>query len=175
VSVSTVRRAHRDSSEGGASAPFSVHLRQDADKAQQVFDRAIARTDSTVANHQEMPVFPGGDAGLRKFLKEQSVYPPEAKAQGIIGKVFVRFLVETDGRVDSVSILRGAHPLLDAEALRVVRLADGWEPGRMNGKPVRVTYTLPISFDMDPKVAERLRRKAAKRAAKEAARRSSTK
>ena len=150
-------------------------LRQDADKAQQVFDRTIARTDSTVANHQEMPVFPGGEAGLRKFLKEQSVYPPEAKAQGITGKVFVRFLVETDGRVDSVSILRGAHPLLDAEALRVVRLADGWEPGRMNGKPVGVTYTLPISFDMDPKVVERLRRKAAKRAAKEAARRSSPK
>lgn len=150
-------------------------LRQDADKAQQVFDRTVAPTDSTLANHQEMPVFPGGEVGLRKFLKEQSVYPPEAKAQGITGKVFVRFLVETDGRVDSVSILRGAHPLLDAEALRVVRLADGWEPGRMNGKPVRVTYTLPISFDMDPKVAERLRRKAAKRAAKEAARRSSPK
>jgi TonB family protein len=145
-------------------------LRQDADKAQQIFDRTIARKDSAVSYTEQQPVFPGGDAGLRKFLKEQCVYPTDAKAQGITGKVFVRFIVEKDGRVDSASVFRGAHPLLDAEALRVVRLADGWEPGRMNGKPVRVTCTLPISFDMDPKVAERLRRKAAKREAKDRAR-----
>lgn len=142
-------------------------LRQDADKAQQVFDRMVTRKDSTVSYTEKQPVFPGGEAGLRTFLKEQCVYPPEAKAQGITGKVFVRFIVEKDGRVDSASVARGAHPLLDAEALRVTRLADGWEPGRMNGKPVRVSYTLPISFDMDPQVAERLRRKAAKRAAKD--------
>jgi len=93
---------------------------------------------------------------------ERSRYPPEAMALGITGRVHVRFVVEQDGRVDSVTVLRGVHPLLDAEAMRVVRLADGWEPGRMNGMPVRVALTVPVTFHMDPEKAQRRRRRAAR-------------
>ena len=80
--------------------------------------------------------------------------------------VFVQFIVEKNGQVDSVWIKRSAHPLLDAEALRVVALTDGWTPGSQNDKPVRVQYMLPISFTMDAKELEKILRKQAKRAAK---------
>ena len=141
-------------------------LKQNADKAQQVFDSAI-ELPAANALVEEMPVFPGGEAALFAFIQKETNYPPAAREQGITGKVFVQFIVEKDGSVDSVWVKRSAHPLLDAEALRVVQLADGWKPATQNDKPVRVQYMLPISFTMPAEDLEKSRKKAAKRAAKE--------
>ena len=143
-------------------------LKSDADKAQQVFDNAIAKPASPErTSKEELPVYPGGEAALYAFIAKETKYPEEAREQGITGKVFVQFIVEKDGHVDSAWVKRSAHALLDAEALRVVQLMDGWMPGTQNDKPVRVQYMLPISFTMDEKELNRIRKKQAKRAAKE--------
>ncbi len=142
-------------------------LKSNSDKAQQVFDNTTAKpTVQEQMPKEELPVYPGGETALYAFITKETKYPEEAREQGITGKVFVQFIVEKDGRVDSVWVKRSAHPLLDAEAVRVVQLADGWKPATQNDKPVRVTYMLPISFAMDPKELEKIRKKAAKRAAK---------
>lgn len=142
-------------------------LRMNADKAQEVFDNVIAKPASTEQGpKEELPVYPGGESALYAFISKETKYPEEAREQGITGKVFVQFIVEKDGNVDSVWVKRSAHPLLDAEAARVVQLIDGWKPATQNDKPVRVKYMLPISFTMDEKDLEKIRRKQAKRAAK---------
>ena len=143
-------------------------LKQNSDKAQQVFDNTIAKPVGTEqVPNEKLPVYPGGETALYAFLKKETKYPEEAREQGITGKVFVQFIVEKDGSVDSVWVKRSAHPLLDAEAMRVVQRADGWNPVTQNDKPVRVQYMLPISFTMPAEDLEKIRKKAAKRAAKE--------
>ena len=141
-------------------------LKQNADKAQQVFDNTTTKPESQVPK-EELPVYPGGETALYAFISKETKYPEEAREQGITGKVFVQFIVEKDGSVDSVWVKRSAHPLLDAEAMRVVQLVDGWKPATQNDKPVRVQYMLPISFTMPAEDLEKIRKKAAKRAAKE--------
>lgn len=142
-------------------------LKQNADKAQQAFDSAIAKpAGQEQVPKEELPVYPGGEAALFAFIKKETEYPDAARDEGITGKVFVQFIVEKNGQVDSVWIKRSAHPLLDAEALRVVALTDGWTPGKQNDKPVRVQYMLPISFTMDAKALEKIRKKQARRAVK---------
>lgn len=94
-----------------------------------------------------MPLFPGGDQGLLKFIKENTRYPEGAKNVGTQGKVLVRFAVEKDCSVGQISILQGADPELDAEALRVVgKIPKFSNPGLINGKPVAVWYVIPINF-----------------------------
>lgn len=142
-------------------------LKSNSDKAQQVFENTIAKPAALEqVPKEELPVYPGGETALYAFISKETIYPEEAREQGITGKVFVQFIVEKDGRVDSVWLKRSAHPLLDAEALRVVQLADGWKPATQNDKPVRVQYMLPISFTMPAEDLEKIRKKAAKRAAK---------
>ena len=142
-------------------------LKSNSDKSQQVFDNTVGKPPAEEqARKEEMPVFPGGEAALYAFIHKETKYPKEARKRDITGKVFVQFIVEKDGSVDSVWVKRSAHPLLDAEAVRVVALADGWTPGKQNDKPVRCTYMLPISFELEMFDPERIRRKAAKRAAK---------
>lgn len=94
----------------------------------------------------EMPVFPGGQSALVQWLCDNLKYPDEAKKNGIKGRVVVVFVVEKDGSVGSAKVFRSVHPILDAEALRVVNAMPKWTPGKMQGKPVRVKYTLPLTF-----------------------------
>lgn len=94
----------------------------------------------------EMPEYPGGVMALRQFIAQSVKYPVEAQKKGTQGKVYVNFVVEKDGSVGLVKIARGVSPELDAEGLRVVKLMNNWLPGKHNGKPVRVSYTLPINF-----------------------------
>ncbi len=97
----------------------------------------------------EMPVFPGGEAGLLKFIMENTRYPEASKNKGIQGKVIVRFAVEADGSVDKVSILKGVDPELDKEAFRVVSALPAFEkPGIKDGKKVAVWYMVPINFTL---------------------------
>jgi TonB family protein len=94
----------------------------------------------------EMPVFPGGDAGLLNYISVNTKYPKEAKEKGIQGQVFVRFIVKEDGTVSDVSILKSANPLLDSEAVRVVSTLSNFKPGKFNGNEVPVWFIVPITF-----------------------------
>jgi len=95
---------------------------------------------------EQIPEFPGGEAALRNFLGKSVKYPPEAIKKGIQGKVFVTFVVAKDGSVVNAKIARGADPMLDTEALRIVNAMPKWSPGKEKGKVVAVQYTIPISF-----------------------------
>lgn len=97
---------------------------------------------------EEMPVFPGGENELLKYIAENIKYPESAKVNGIQGKVIVKFAVDPEGKVTKESVLKGADPDLDAEALRVVRTMPRFKPGRQDGKAVPVWYMVPINFTL---------------------------
>jgi len=95
---------------------------------------------------EDMPSFPGGDAALLKFIAEHVEYPPIAKENGITGVVYVSYIVDKDGSIKDVKVVRGADPFLDKEAARVVKTLKGYKPGKQRGKPVPVQFTIPIRF-----------------------------
>ena len=97
---------------------------------------------------EQMPQFPGGLAELMKFLGQNVRYPEEAHKNNIQGRVIVTFVVEKDGSISEAHVAKSVDPLLDAEALRVVNYMPNWIPGRQNGEPVRVKYTVPITFKL---------------------------
>lgn len=95
---------------------------------------------------EQQPDFPGGQAAIFTWLAQNLRYPASAQEANVQGRVLVQFIIEKDGTVTNVKIVRGIHPDLDAEAMRVVKAMPKWAPGRKNGQPVRVTYSLPINF-----------------------------
>lgn len=95
---------------------------------------------------EEEPSFPGGEEALYEFLGKNIIYPTQAKAAGIEGTVVVEFVVETTGKVTNVTAKRKASPLLDEEAVRVVKQLPAFSPGKQRGKAVRTRYILPVSF-----------------------------
>lgn len=95
---------------------------------------------------EDMPEFPGGEPELRKFISNNIQYPEDAQIEGIQGRVYVSFTVDKEGQVANAKIARGVHPSLDKEALRVVNILPEWIPGKQKGKPVNVSYTVPINF-----------------------------
>ncbi|MDO9340856.1 MAG: TonB family protein [Bacteroidales bacterium] len=97
---------------------------------------------------EKMPMFPGGDVELLKFILEHAQYPAEAKASNIQGRVILNFIVNLKGKVEDVSVLKGVHPLLDAEAVRVVGLLPDFIPGTQGGKPMNVYYQVPVTFKL---------------------------
>jgi periplasmic protein TonB len=97
---------------------------------------------------EDMPEFPGGELALRQFIANSIKYPVIAQENGIQGRVYVTFVVDADGSVSEPRIARGVDPSLDKEALRVVGMLPRWKPGRQRGKPVRVSYTVPINFQL---------------------------
>jgi TonB family protein len=98
---------------------------------------------------EKMPNYPGGDKELMKFINDNIKYPEDAKAENIQGRVILRFVVNTEGKAEAVSVLKGVHPKLDAEAVRVISLLNGWTPGMQGGKPVNVWYSIPVTFNLD--------------------------
>ena len=96
---------------------------------------------------EDMPSFQGkGQDGFRSYIHDNLRYPEIAAENGISGRVFVQFTVNKDGSISDVKVIRGVDSALDAEALRVVKTAPKWEPGKQRGKPVRVSFTFPIVF-----------------------------
>ncbi len=95
---------------------------------------------------EQMPQFPGGDAALFEFLSKNIKYPTIAEENGVQGRVIVTFVVETDGSITDVKVVRSVDPSLDREASRVVKAMPNWIPGKQNGKAVRVKYTVPVTF-----------------------------
>ena len=124
-----------DSSKETRSCPKSAQLEDHEDWDDDVITGALVL---------HRPKFPGGDAALMAFLKENIRYPEEAREKGIQGWVRVTFLVCRDGSIADVKIQQQVHPLLDAEAVRVVNLMPKWE----NPSKERSRYTLPISFNL---------------------------
>lgn len=106
--------------------------------------------DETYVVVEQMPEYPGGDAPLLKFLKNNIRYPEGAKTDKAEGRVIVRFVINTKGNVEDAVVLKGVHPLLDAEALRIVNLLSGFLPGAQGGKPVNVWYMVPVNFSLTP-------------------------
>ena len=96
----------------------------------------------------EMPVFPGGDAELLKFIASNTQYPEVAKINNLQGRVIVRFCVTAKGGIRKISILKGIAPELDAEAMRVVKTLPEFKPGKQGGKAVPVWYMVPIMFTL---------------------------
>ncbi len=97
---------------------------------------------------EEMPMFPGGDAALLNYIRQNTVYPGEAIEIGIEGRVVLKFVVTTDGSVGRVEILKGVDPMLDKEAIRVVRTLPKFKPGKQSGKPVNVWFSVPVYFQI---------------------------
>lgn len=93
-----------------------------------------------------MPEYPGGNNAMTKFIQKNVQYPDSAREENIQGKVYLNFVVDTVGKIDSIKVVRGVHPLLDAEAIRVIKLMPDWKPGLQRGKPIRVKYNLPLKF-----------------------------
>lgn len=94
------------------------------------------------------PLFPGGESALRSWLASNTKYPPIAEDNGIQGRVIVQFVVERDGSVSNVQVVRGVDPSLDKEAARVVKSMPKWTPGKQNGQAVRVKYNVPVVFKL---------------------------
>ncbi|MBN1767804.1 MAG: TonB family protein [Prolixibacteraceae bacterium] len=97
---------------------------------------------------EEMPQFPGGDMALLKYISDHMDYPTIAVENGIQGKVYVYFVIDENGNVTNASIARGVDPSLDKEALRVINSLPKWKPGKQRGKPVKVSYNVPINFQL---------------------------
>ena len=104
--------------------------------------------DSVYNIVEEMPQFPGGEKALMDFVANNVKYPEEAKDNNISGRVFVGFVIEKDGSVNEVKILRGIGGGCDEEAVRVIKAMPKWKPGKQKGKPVRVHYTMPFMFKL---------------------------
>ena len=99
---------------------------------------------------EQMPIFEGGDAALLKYLTDSVKYPELAKKHGVQGRVVIGFIVEKDGSLTDVKVLRHVDIALDAEALRVVKGMPKWIPGCQDEQLVRVRYNVPVSFRLKP-------------------------
>lgn len=97
---------------------------------------------------EQMPSFPGGDAALIQYLSNNIKYPVVAQENGVQGRVVVSFVVEKDGSITDVKVVRSVDPSLDKEAQRVVKSMPKWIPGKQNGSAVRVKYNVPVSFKL---------------------------
>ncbi len=103
----------------------------------------------TFRSVEQMPRFPGGEAALMKYLQAHINYPPKAAEHDIEGRVIVQFVVKKDGRIGEVKVVRSVNPELDAEAVRICRSLPNFIPGRQNGVPVNVWYTIPVTFKLN--------------------------
>ena len=95
---------------------------------------------------EEMPQFPGGPSALFEYLSKNIKYPVVAEENGVQGRVIVTFVVERDGSITDVKVVKSVDPSLDKEAQRVVKSMPHWIPGKQNGSAVRVKYTVPVTF-----------------------------
>ena len=113
----------------------------------------MVKDDSETSSGPDMPAtFPGGEAKMMEYLRENLKYPESVREKGIEGKVYVQFVVEKDGSINDVKILRSVCKELDNEAVRVIKAMPKWNPGTQNGEPVRTTMMLPINFKINGEI-----------------------
>lgn len=132
-----------------------VDFGDDADKAQTTFIPVIPEPEPEddddivpFVGLEEEPSFPGGEAALYKFMADHVKYPDLARTSGITGKVYIRFVVEKDGSVTNVKVMRDIGGGCGSEAVRVVKMMPKWKPGKQRNRPVRTEFNLPISFNL---------------------------
>jgi periplasmic protein TonB len=112
---------------------------------------ATPNSDKKIFTYAEqMPQFPGGDTALTGFFKRNIHYPDEAKQDGIQGKVYISFVVNSDGSIGNINIAREIGGGCGDEVIRVVKLMPNWKPGKQNGVSVNVQYNLPVKFQLSP-------------------------
>ena len=111
--------------------------------------KKTSATDKVYEVCEQMPIFPGGDAAMMKYLSENVKYPALAIKAQEQGRVVVSFTVEKDGAITNVKVARSVTPSLDAEAVRVVKAMPKWTPGKQGGQLVRVRYNVPVSFKLN--------------------------
>ncbi len=144
----------------GISAAFAANAPQASDK--NVIKDSIAVETSTpndtTATEENMifgliieqqPEFPGGEAALMAYIKKNLKYPASASENGIQGRVTLSFVVEKDGSISNIEVMRSPAEELSQEAIRVVKMMPRWKPGKQRGKPVRTEYVLPITFRLN--------------------------
>ena len=145
-------------SEDGSVSVESITKKTDGDGEFSVYESTKPGRGGSSGNSEEgeifqvveeQPMFPGGMEEMMKFLQQNIKYPKEAQEQGKQGRVIVQFVVNKDGSITDAKIMKPVDPLLDAEALRVVRSMPNWTPGKQRGKEVRVRFTLPVTFRLD--------------------------
>ncbi len=107
--------------------------------------------DSIFVFPEVLPTYPGGDKALRTFIQENLVYPKDAKEEGIRGTVYIQFVIEKDGSISNVNIVRSIDNggKCDKEAVRIVSMMPKWEPGKMRGEAVRSRYAVPVRFRLE--------------------------
>ena len=110
----------------------------------------VSQSNQNVYDHVEvMPEFVGGMTAMMKYLQTNVKYPEDAIRQKLGGRVMVQFVVETDGTISNVRVAKTVFPSLDNEAVRVVKAMPKWKPGKVNGRPVRVNFSLPVVFNIN--------------------------
>jgi len=137
----------------------NIDINIEADLSTEITPVVFVETASIVEEEEEVlfaivedkPLFNGMDAeqGFRDWVGKNTSYPAVAQENGISGRVYVEFAIGRDGQVTDVKLLRGVDPLLDAEALRVIRSSPKWTPGMQRGKPVKVKYQFPVNFRLN--------------------------
>ena len=111
-----------------------------------VFEEPEEEVEEIFTIVEDQPEFPGGIGAFYKYVATNLRYPAQARRMGIAGKVFVQFVVEKDGRLTDVQILKGIGAGCDEDALRVIKKSKAWKPGRQRGRPVKVRIIIPINF-----------------------------
>ena len=120
----------------------------------QVTDESAPQSKKVYRSVDQMPQFPGGEAGLMRYLQSNINYPANAAMNNIGGRVILQFVVEKDGHIGEVKVVRSIDPEIDAEAVRVVKSLPDFIPGRQDGEPVAVWYTIPVSFKVQSEPAK---------------------
>lgn len=115
----------------------------------EVVVEAAPKEDQIFTVVEQQPEFPGGNSALGQWLGKNLRYPAAAQRANVAGRVFVSFVVNTDGSIQDVTILKGLGFGTDEEAQRVVKSMPKWRPGKQSGRPVRVKYNLPINFTLE--------------------------
>ena len=142
----------------GNEEPLKLSIKKPAtiDEIQAVGYAPTAKANDPAAEQgevfqvvEEQPMFPGGMQELMKFMQTNIRYPKEAQERGIQGRVIVQFVVNKDGSISEECVVRSVDSQLDAEAIRIIRSMPNWTPGKQRGEPVRVRFTLPVTFRLN--------------------------
>ena len=147
----------QDETEKSDVAISSVNFDQGSDEGQEVLKQNQVVVEQVEQKEEEtkvfevveqMPQFPGGDAALMQYLSSHIKYPVVAEENGIQGRVVCTFVVERNGSISDVRVVKSVDPSLDKEAVRVIKGMPNWIPGKQNGSAVRVKYTVPVTFKL---------------------------
>ena len=124
-------------------------VKQNKVKQAKVVKQQTAQDGQTVElNPDKMPEFPGGNKGLAEWLSKNTKYPKEAKDKNEQGRVVVSFVVDKDGKATDAKVVRSISPTIDKEAMRLIEVMPRWTPGKKDGLPVAVRFTLPMTFKL---------------------------